>query len=95
MFAIESWAKLLTTDSLNNWVSNYTLEAASQKKVAIIMAGNIPFVGFHDFLCALICNHEHHQLNNPLTINTSYLFMLILTKLAPELKGSVTFLEQS
>jgi len=32
MFSIESWAKLLTADSLNNWVSNYNLEAASQKK---------------------------------------------------------------
>ncbi len=42
MFAIESWAKLLQTEPLTNWVSNYTFESASPKKVAIIMAGNIP-----------------------------------------------------
>jgi hypothetical protein len=30
---------------------------SSSKKVAIIMAGNIPLVGFHDFLCTLLSGH--------------------------------------
>lgn len=28
------------------------------KEVGIIMAGNIPAVGFHDFLCVLLCGHK-------------------------------------
>ena len=94
LFAIESWAKLLTTDTLNSWVSNYPLEAASQKKVAIVMAGNIPLVGFHDFLCALICNHEIIVKQSSNDKHLLPFITLYLTKAAPELKGRVTFLEQ-
>src|SRR4051812_44940189 len=37
---------------LENWVNQYQLQDNIQsKKVGIVMAGNIPFVGFHDFLC--------------------------------------------
>lgn len=32
--------------------------STNQKKVAVIMAGNIPAVGFHDFLCVLLANHK-------------------------------------
>ncbi len=28
------------------------------KKVGFVMAGNIPLVGFHDFLCCFICGHQ-------------------------------------
>ena len=30
----------------------------AQKKVAVIMAGNIPLVGLHDLLCVLLCGHK-------------------------------------
>jgi hypothetical protein len=33
-------------------------EPASPKTVAVIMAGNIPMVGFHDFLCVLLGGHK-------------------------------------
>jgi hypothetical protein len=33
-------------------------EPASPKTVAVIMAGNIPIVGFHDFLCVLLGGHK-------------------------------------
>ena len=38
---------------LNDWLNNYSY-ASSPKKVALIMAGNIPLVGFHDFLCVVL-----------------------------------------
>ena len=46
----------LTDVELNNWLSNYSF-SNSPKKVALIMAGNIPLVGFHDFLCVLSAGH--------------------------------------
>jgi hypothetical protein len=50
-----AWADLLTQEKLNEWTATYELnELASPKKVAIIMAGNIPLVGFHDLLSVLI-----------------------------------------
>ena len=94
MFAIESWAKLLRTEPLTNWVSNYTFESASPKKVAIIMAGNIPLVGFHDFLCALICNHEIIIKQSSNDKHLLPFLVLYLTKVAPELKDKVSFLKQ-
>ena len=49
----------LQKDLLGNWINEYQLENSIQpKKVGIIMAGNIPLVGFHDFLCVFICGHK-------------------------------------
>ena len=43
----------LTPEKLNEWTSNYSF-SESPKRVGLIMAGNIPLVGFHDFLCVLV-----------------------------------------
>jgi hypothetical protein len=57
-FSIQSWAEALTDDNLEKWLSNYDLQDVKTKKVALILAGNIPLVGFHDFLSVLITGHE-------------------------------------
>ena len=49
---------LLEEQKLKTWVSNYEIEKIEKKDVLIIMAGNIPMVGFHDLLCVLICGHN-------------------------------------
>jgi len=53
-FAITQWANLLTVPNLEKWISPYNLGNLKSKSIGIIMAGNIPLVGFHDFLCVLI-----------------------------------------
>ena len=57
LFSFESWSKQLNYNKLNNWTSTYTFNT-SEKNIAIIMAGNIPLVGFHDFLSVLISGHS-------------------------------------
>ena len=57
-FAIESWAEALTEDNLNKWLAAYELENVKPKTVGLILAGNIPLVGFHDFLSVLIIGHN-------------------------------------
>ncbi|UKM64740.1 acyl-CoA reductase [Flavobacteriaceae bacterium GSB9] len=57
-FAIKGWAESLTKDNLKKWLKPYNFESISPKQVAIIMAGNIPLVGFHDFLSVLISGHD-------------------------------------
>lgn len=47
----------LTNSKLNNWVQEYTF-SKHPNAIALIMAGNIPLVGFHDFLCGLISGHK-------------------------------------
>lgn len=47
----------LQADKLNLWLENYP-EPAEAKIVGITMAGNIPLVGFHDFLCGYLSGHQ-------------------------------------
>ena len=57
-FAIAQWGSILTTESLLKWTAPYEQPSQfSSKTIAIIMAGNIPLVGFHDFVTALISGH--------------------------------------
>jgi uncharacterized protein YecE (DUF72 family) len=56
LFSLESWSKALTQENISTWVSDKTTQS-SNNKIAIIMAGNIPLVGFHDFLSVLISGH--------------------------------------
>ncbi|MES2747137.1 MAG: acyl-CoA reductase, partial [Bacteroidota bacterium] len=57
-FSIQSWAKALTEENVTKWLSDYNIEKVQSKTVGLIMAGNIPLVGFHDFLSVLIVGHK-------------------------------------
>lgn len=57
-FALQSWAEALTAENLDKWLENYKLDGIESKKVGLILAGNIPLVGFHDFLSVLITGHK-------------------------------------
>jgi hypothetical protein len=59
--AIESLGKMLERKNLDKWCRSYPEVSNTHripKKIAVIMAGNIPLVGFHDFLCVLISGHK-------------------------------------
>lgn len=51
--------EMLDREKIANWIKNYT-KCAEAKRVAVIMAGNIPLVGFFDLLCVLAAGHECH-----------------------------------
>ena len=50
----------LENELLKNWVASYQipLHQTPGTTVGIVMAGNIPLVGFHDFLCVFISGHK-------------------------------------
>ncbi|MDT0539613.1 acyl-CoA reductase [Croceitalea sp. P059] len=57
--ALNSWGTLLTKINLEAWLSPYHISKDfNNKTIAIIMAGNIPLVGFHDFLAVLITGNR-------------------------------------
>ena len=56
--SLQGILKFLTQENLTNWTANYNLEAEKLKTVGLIMAGNIPLVGFHDYLTVLISGHK-------------------------------------
>ena len=57
-YSIQSWAKALTQENFTIWLTDYDFTKVQEKSVAIILAGNIPLVGFHDFLSVLISGHK-------------------------------------
>ncbi len=57
-FSISSWSEALTEKNLNQWLSAYSFTEKEPKNVGLILAGNIPLVGFHDFLSVLISGNN-------------------------------------
>lgn len=54
-------SQFLAPGKLNNWLNHYHIDDnITPKKVGIVMPGNIPLVGFHDFLCAFLTGHHQH-----------------------------------
>lgn len=50
--------QFLFPDKLIKWANHYFLDdTIVPKNVGIVMAGNIPLVGFHDFLCVFVSGH--------------------------------------
>jgi hypothetical protein len=45
---------------LEDWVKQYNIpsEQSQPKTVGVVMAGNIPLVGFHDLLCVFMSGHK-------------------------------------
>lgn len=93
-FALKSWSDALTFDNLNTWLTPYKIEINQPKKVAVIMAGNIPLVGFHDFLSVLISGHQVlvKQSSNDKQL-LPYLSKY-LEYVEPQLKGYIEFSEE-
>lgn len=92
-FSIHSWAEALTEKNLNQWLSSYTIPIQESKNIALILAGNIPLVGFHDFLSVLITG-------NNVLVKTSSNDQHLLPFLAkyiiavqPELATNITFVD--
>jgi len=52
--------QFLKKDILEKWIASYKLPTSNLKPqtVGIVMAGNIPLVGFHDLLCVFITGHR-------------------------------------
>lgn len=89
-------AFMLSKKKLNAWVEMYPLlnfEPKTPKKVGIVMAGNIPLVGFHDLLSVLISgNHAVVKLSSSDNRLWPHLFDLLFT-INPEYKNRVTIVE--
>ena len=93
--ALSAWHKQLKVDMLTAWLNPYKLqEVSSPKKVLIIMAGNIPLVGFHDFLTVLISGHK---VVVKMSSTDNVLLKILINKLIridPEFKKLIAFIDE-
>ena len=59
--SIETISEMLKEENIEKWLSKYYNKIKSSNKnnnVGVVLAGNIPLVGFHDFLCVLISGNS-------------------------------------
>lgn len=51
--------QFLQKENLEQWTAHYHLDDnVTPKKIGLVMAGNIPLVGFHDFLAVFVSGHK-------------------------------------
>ena len=83
----------LKADSLSEWTSHYALQTsnANPQTIGIVMAGNIPLVGFHDFLSVFITGHR--AMIKPSSKDAALIDHLVrvLIKWQPEINQQIQF----
>lgn len=92
--AINGIVNLLNPDKLEIWLSNYQFDSEKNKNVGVIMAGNIPMVGFHDALCVLLSGNI---LVGKLSSEDNLLIPAILeflVKIEPRFKSKINFVSR-
>ncbi|MFD2201911.1 acyl-CoA reductase [Shivajiella indica] len=87
-------ADFLEKDKLKEWLAPYHLEnPIKPKTIGIMMAGNIPAVGFHDLLSVLISgNRAAIKLSSGDAVSIRWLVEKLIA-IEPRFEGSVTFEE--
>lgn len=57
--ALFDWGSALNEAKISLWLEPYTFsENKPPQKIALILAGNIPIVGFHDLICVWLTGHK-------------------------------------
>jgi len=61
--AIAALGEMLQSDKIAQWVESYpglsNKLSGESGRIAVIQAGNIPLVGFHDFVCVLMAGYRY------------------------------------
>ncbi|MGQ1910419.1 acyl-CoA reductase [Marinifilum sp. RC60d5] len=90
--SINGICTFLSKEKLEKWLSKYPVSNENTElKVAVIMAGNIPMVGFHDMLSVLISGH--HFIGKLSSKDNQLLDFIskILIEINPEFKALISF----
>ncbi|MBS1581752.1 MAG: acyl-CoA reductase [Bacteroidetes bacterium] len=91
--ALAALARMLERPALVRWLAAYpALERPrAPRTVGIIMAGNIPFVGFHDLLCVLLAGHRARVKCASDDAGLTPAVVALLERFAPDLAAQVAF----
>lgn len=93
--AIESISNhFLNQRKLEDFTSTYTIPTSVQKKVGLILAGNIPLVGFHDILCVLLSGHIAVIKLSSKDDKLTRAVLMKLVQIEPRLKERVQIVER-
>ena len=56
--AFRNWGDVLRRETMVNWLSAYPTAEWNNQTVGLVLAGNLPLVGFHDVVCVLLSGHR-------------------------------------
>lgn len=89
--ALAGVQRYLQKEKLQVWTNKYTFDSGNPKWIGLVMAGNIPLVGFHDFLSVLISGHKAKvKLSHQDPFLLPYL-VKILAEIAPPFQENIDF----
>ncbi len=93
--AIQSIARELTSENLERWTNSYPAikEKLKPIRVGVIMAGNIPLAGFHDFLSILITGNSIIAKTSSKDVDLIRFIGDILSDLNPGFRNKIEFTE--
>jgi hypothetical protein len=92
--ALDGIIFMLRKDNLDKWLSAYVLPVVAPRKIGVVMAGNIPLVGFHDLLCVLLSgNILIAKLSSDDTVLMKRIVALLIS-IEPELEERIHFAER-
>lgn len=89
----EAWANSLTEQNVEKWMAEYNFTAARNKKVGVIMAGNLPLVGLHDALSVFVSGNRLHAKISTKDKSLMTLVLSVLKKVSGETE-SILLVEQ-
>jgi Acyl-CoA reductase (LuxC). len=58
LITFDQWGNALKKEKLEQWINKYSFTNKKSKSILVIMPGNIPMVGFHDFICVLLSGNK-------------------------------------
>jgi hypothetical protein len=93
--AIKAIADELTYENLETWTSSYPELNSKRKsiKVGVVMAGNIPLAGFHDFLSVLIAGYTLTAKTSSKDQQLIVFISKVLCEINAEFTGKMAFTE--
>ncbi len=92
--ALEGIVFMLRKDNLEKWLERYPLPVSENKRIGVVMAGNIPMVGFHDLLCVMLTGHT---IKAKLSTDDSVLIkkiVALLISIESEFEQKIQFVER-
>lgn len=94
--ALGAIGQALTEKNLEKWIAPYQakINPGKVKKVGVINAGNIPAVGFHDFLCVLMSGNIYEGKNSSDDAHLLPHIASILKKAEPAFEKRIFFIEK-
>jgi hypothetical protein len=92
--ALAAIALMLERDSIEKLLLKYSLQVSKPKNIGVIMAGNIPAVGFHDLLMVLLSGHRLMAKTSTLDFMLMHYFSEMLSSIEPSFKDQILFVEK-